>query len=233
MDTPFLQHNKQKEHIAKQQQSTQPIMVTISIVLYLVILLAALSGLASQSSLKANLKQHSNHHTGKSVKKASSLLNETKRLQRLLDEQFSKFLEQLPFDLSFLQLEENQVKHARYIAKEQDLSAAHSNEDCNKPYELEATVEEFRTCPSQLVAVKRQDRFPNVRLFAKCLCRKCLGNTITSYPYSSSTCLPVKVLMPVLIRSHSSGQQSDAEWKFFLEPVSVSCVCGTKQRPDN
>ena len=198
-------------------------MPRIMTALYLVILMVLLSS-ANSFKLNAGIKQ-----SKQIIHKMANKSNETKSLQKLLYQQYSAFLQKLPFDISFLQLEENRIKYSSYIAKDQDLSVQGNEE--YRPYELEATVEEFRVCPSQLVSIERSDRYPKARLFAKCLCQKCLGNTIKRYPYSRSTCMPVNVLMPVLIRSQTG--KNETEWKFFLEPVPVSCACGTKQSPEN
>ena len=132
----------------------------------------------------------------------------------------------MPFDISFLQLQEYREKYSDFIVSEPSLEDG--SIDCDEE-KLRIAVKEFRMCPSEWVAVERENRYPKTRMVAKCRCNKCVGGSTAEFPIPGSRCMPVHVLMPVLVRIDLN--QEEFNWKFFLEPVPVTCVCGTTLDP--
>jgi hypothetical protein len=82
---------------------------------------------------------------------------------------------------------------------------------------------DFKLCPSHQVLKVRENMHPSMKSETKCNCEKCLqlGDIRDDVVYK---CLPVKILMPALIRTNEciGGYY---RWKPILEKNSVACIC--------
>jgi hypothetical protein len=76
-----------------------------------------------------------------------------------------------------------------------------------------------QSCPFHKVLTRRLDRYPYLRVNAKCNCKNCLGLEATNSSLEAA-CLPIITFMPAL-----ALDSVRSEWNFIMEPVATECGC--------
>ena len=142
---------------------------------------------------------------------------------RCLKKFYSQFLKELPFEESYLHNSSKWEKLDNCIFSVPEISLISSNVN------ISTQDEEHTVCPwewtnetDEIPERKKMQIFPEKRMYAKCKCQDC--QHIGAHSMTSS-CKPRYVLKPMLLKIN------DGRWKFFMEKVSVACVC-TKNRQD-
>lgn len=165
--------------------------------------------------------------------------------QAHLNRLYGEFRSTLPYDSSFLNLPDKQVAYNQLIVHAQDtndhrnvkLGKHYGRKDCNANLTIMRSPR-FRVCPWYHQTIERKNRFPHVRIIAKCSCSTCLSVLIINGNEVPYGCLQEHVLMPVLVRKNRhhkvvSAETAEHYWEFGLEQVPVSCSCGSNRDPQN
>ena len=141
---------------------------------------------------------------------------------------YQQFLRDLPIDKSTL---ERLHQEGRSPLGPSCIYKSPTQDAANQPAICENSFFEKRnkysTCPWEWERVDRGDQvYPAKRDMARCLCQNCHSTTKMAklrgdFIIKSSRCQPVTTFLPVLVK------QSSERWKFFLEPITLACFCGT------